>query len=269
MPYAKNKRRRSASASGRAVKRFNQGRTFRTVRKRVAAAPRGLSNMRKMIKNVQLSQAETNYKTLAITSSGMNHDSIYSFPIWGPLASVFPTQGTGDDQRVGDRITARSIKVRMCITIPYDRQNTKLKLYYLPYNSDQGNPTTASQLFNNITGNTMLDPINFKRWKGIKYLGMYRPRDNDAKSWVTQGGHQVPEDPPADRAASNSATIYINKTINLNRKCWFQDGTDQQPSNFRENGTILILPYATTNTSTLDTVITGMEGAYTLYYKDL
>ena len=262
------KRTRSASRS-RMVKRFNRGRSFRTVRKRVPAAPRGLSNMRKMIKNVQLSQAETNYKSLSVTSSGMNHDNIYSFPVWGPLASVFPTQGTGDDQRVGDRITASSIKVRLCMSIPWDRKNVKVKMYYLPYNSDQGNPTTYASLFNNITGNSLLDPINFKRWKGIRYLGMYTPRDNDAGSYRIVNTSSSADAPEADQIAGNTASIVINKTIKLNRKAWFQDSSDQQPSNFRENGTILLLPYATTNTSTLDTVVLSMEGAYTLYYKDL
>ncbi|AXH73612.1 MAG: putative capsid protein [Cressdnaviricota sp.] len=265
MPYA-SKRKRSSSR-GRMVKRFNRGRTFRTVRRRVPAAPRGLSNMRKMIKNVQLSQAETNYKSLAVTSSGMNHDKIYAFPLWGPLASIFPTQGTGDDQRVGDRITASSVKIRLCMDVPWDRKNVKVKLYYLPYNSDQGDPTSYSSLFNNITGNSLLDPINFKRWKGIKYLGMYRPQDKDASVYQTLANQQGA--PGATHLATNTASIVINKTLKMNRKCWFQDGSDQQPSNLRENGTLLVLPYATTNTAITDTIIEKMEGAYTLYYKDL
>jgi len=267
MPYA-SKRKRSSSR-GRMVKRFNKGRTFRTVRRRVPAAPRGLSNMRKMIKSVQLSQAETNYKSLSVTSSGMNHDGIYSFPLWGPLDSIFPTQGAGDDQRVGERITASSVKIRLAMDVPWDRKNCKVKLYYLPYNSDQGTPTNYGSLFNNITGNSMLDPINFKRWKGIRYLGMYRPRDNDAGYWRNLPSSVNVGDPPATRLASNTASIYINKTINLNRKCWFNDSSDQQPTNLKENGTILVLPYATTNTATTDTIVTKMEGAYTLYYKDL
>ena len=267
MPYA-SKRKRSSSRP-RMVKRFNRGRTFRTVRKRVPAAPRGLSNMRKMIRNVQLSQAETNYRSLQITGSAMAHDSIKTFPIWGPLASVFPTQGTADDERVGDRITASTLKIRLALTVPWDRKNVKVKMYYLPYNSDQGDPTSYNQLFNNITGNSMLDPINFKRWKGIRYLGMYRPADNDAATFRVVNTSSSSDLPEADQIASNSATILINKTIKINRKCWFQDATDQQPSNFRENGTILLLPYATQNTTTLDNVILSMEGAYTLYYKDL
>jgi len=265
MPYPR-KRARSVSR-GRAVKRFNQGRSFRTVRRRVPAAPRGLSNMRKMIKNVQLSQVETKYNSLSVTSSGMNHDGIYSFPIWGPLNSVFPGQGIEDNKRVGDRITTSSIKVRLAMDVPWDRKNVKVKLYYLPYNSDQGNPTSYGSLFQNITGNSMLDPINFKRWKGIQYLGSYKPRDNDAGPFYTYPGNESA--PSASHLASNTATIVVNKTIKMNRKAWFNDTADIQPSNFRENGTILVLPYASTNTAVTDKIIEKMEGAYTLYYKDL
>lgn len=229
---------------------------YRSTYKRVPAAPRGLSNMKKMIKNVQLSQAETNYKSLSVTSSGMNHDGIYSFPLWGPLDSIFPVQGTDDDQRVGDRITATSIKIRLALDVPWDRKNCKVKLYYLPYNSDQGTPTNYGSLFNNITGNSMLDPINFKRWKGIRYLGMYRPRDKDASVYFTYPHADTA--PAAAHLATNTASIVINKTINLNRKCWFNDASDQQPTNLKENGTILILPYATTNTATTDTIVTSM-----------
>ncbi len=41
------------------------------------------------------------------------------------------------------------------------------------------------------------------------------------------------------------------------------------PSNIKENGCLLILPYATINTSTNDNLVLGMEGAATMYYKDL
>lgn len=263
------KRKYETIKTGKRSYKIRRVRQFRTTRRRTPRAPRGLANMRSMIRNVQLSQAETNFKTLAVASAAMNHDTIYSFPIWGPLGSVFPVQGTTDHQRIGDRITAMSMKIRMCITIPWDRQNVKLKMYYLPYNSDQGDPTDKAQLFHSLVGNTMVDPIQFKTWKGIQYLGTYRPKDNDAKSWVTQGGHQVPDDPPANRLASNDATIYVNKTIKFNRRAWFRDAVGSQPMNFKENGTILILPYASTNTATTDTVVRAMEGAYTLYYKDL
>ena len=251
------------------VKKARRMAKYRSVNKRVPAAPRGLSNMRKMIRSVQLSQAETKYKTGSFSVVNLTHDSIKSLPIWSSSASVFPTQGDAQNERVGDRITATSIKVRMSIDIPWDRKNTKIKMYYLPYNSDQGDPETYGHLFNNVTGNSMLDPINFKRWKGIRYLGMYTPKDNDAGSYRIVNTSSSADAPEANQMAGNTATIYVNRTIKLNRKAWFQDASNTQPTNFRENGTILVMPYASTNTSTLDNVVAKIEGAYTLYYKDL
>lgn len=262
------KRKYEQVKTGKNSYKIRRIRRFRTTTKRVPAAPRGLANMRKMIRNVQLSQAETKYNTISLTNSNLKHDSITEFPIWGSgVTSVFPVQGLDDKNRVGDRLTASSIRVRMSIDIPWDRKNTKVKLYYIPYNSDQGNPTSYSQLFNSVTGNSMLDPINFKRWKGIQYLGLYTPRDKDASVYFT---YENNEDPPgASTLASNTATIYVNRTIKMNRKAWFNDATDTQPSNFKENGSILMLPYASTNTSTLDTIVNAVECSYTLYYKDL
>jgi len=37
----------------------------------------------------------------------------------------------------------------------------------------------------------------------------------------------------------------------------------------KENGSILLLPYATINTATTDNVIISGEGAFTVYYKDI
>jgi len=238
-------------------------------KKLVRSAPKTMANMTKLIKNIQLKEQETNYKTLAVAIPALAHDSINEYKMWSSTTSVFPAQGTSDGGRIGDRIFPKGIRVRMCLDVPYDRGNVKVKAYYLPYNSDQGDPTVKAQLFHDVVGNTRLDPIQFKRWKGIKYLGTFTPRDLEAKTWVTQGGHQVPDDPPANRVSSNTATIYINRFIKINKKVWFNADGSIQPSNLKENGSILLLPYASKNTTTGDDVILASEGAFTLYYKDI
>tara|TARA_B110001450_G_C17633711_1_gene486301 strand:+ start:225 stop:1010 length:786 start_codon:yes stop_codon:yes gene_type:complete len=238
-------------------------------KKLVRAAPKTMQNMTKLIKDIQLKEQETNYRTTAIAIPIMNHDSIHEFKMWSSTTSVFPTQGTSDGGRIGDRIFPKGIRVRMCLDVPYDRRNVKVKAYYLPYNSDQGDPTDKAQLFHNVVGNTRCDPLQFKRWKGIKYLGTFKPRDNDSTNWVTQGGHQVPELPAAAWVSSNTATIYINRFVKINKKVWFNADGSQQPSNLKENGSILLLPYCSKNTLVSDNVILASEGAFTLYYKDI
>lgn len=256
MPYKKSYRKKRYSRKA-------------TVSKRVKAAPRSMAKLAKTIKAIQLKEQETNYKTIQPAIPALLHDSINEFRMWSSTTSVFPSQGTGDGGRIGDRIYPKGIRVRMCLDVPYDRMNVKVKVYYLPYNSDQGSPTTYANLYHNVVGNSRVDPIQFKRWKGIKYLGTYKPRDMDAKNWVTQGGHQVPELPSTAWTSSNTATIYINKFIPINRKVWFINDASIQPSNLKENGSILLVPYASTNTLATDNVILSGEGAFTLYYKDI
>lgn len=236
-------------------------------KKMVAAAPRQLSQMTKLIKDIQLRESETNYKTIKPTINALDHNSITEFNLWSSGASVFPNQGTSDGERIGDRIYARSIRVRMCLDLPYDRRNVKVKMYYLPYNSDQGDPVDKAQLFHNVVNNTRLDPIQFKRWKGIKYLGTFTPKDLGASLFRTG-----PDDeglPASTTVATNTATIYVNRTIKLNRKVWFKSDSSIQPSNLKEKGSILVLPYASVNTAGSDNVILSGQASFTLYFKDL
>jgi len=242
--------------------------TKRMTSKLVPSAPKSMSNMVKLIRKIQLNEQETNYKTIQPTIGELKHDSIHAFPMWSSAASVFPAQGTTDGSRIGDRIYPKGIRVRMCLDVPFDRNNVKVKAYYLPYNSDQGDPTNYATLFHNVVGNSRVDPIQFKRWKGIKYLGTYKPRDMDANFMTQTTVHNL-ADPPANEISANTASIYINRFIKLNRKVWFNSDSSTQPSNLKENGVILLLPYATINTAATDNVILSGEGAFTLYYKDI
>ena len=239
-----------------------------TVSKRVRAAPRSMAKLAKTIKAIQLKEQETNYKTIQPSIGALKHDSINEFRMWSSSTSVFPSQGTGDGNRIGDRIYPKGIRVRMCLDVPFDRNNVKVKVYYLPYNSDQGAPTTYANLFHNVVGNSRVDPIQFKRWKGIKYLGTYKPRDMDANFMTQTTVHNL-SDPPANEISANTASIYINKFIPINRKVWFLNDASIQPSNLKENGSILLLPYATINTATSDNVILSGQAAFTVYYKDI
>ena len=105
-----------------------------------------------------MKQSETKYKSRDLSYGAMNHDSIVKIPIWDKDAifqpkSILPQQGITDATRIGDRIMASKIKLRLHFDIPYDRQNVKLKLYFLEYNSDQGTPTDYATFFHNVTGN--------------------------------------------------------------------------------------------------------------------
>lgn len=240
--------------------------------KRVKSAPKTKSNLVSLIKRIQLNQSETKYKSRDLTYGIMKHGSINILPIYDKDAilgavSIFPQQGINDASRIGDRIVCQKIKLRLQLDVPWDRRNMKVKVFFIEYNSDQGSPNTYNQLFHEITGNPLLDPIQFKRWgKSIRYLGTYYPMTERTPFFTYPGAEGAPG---ANTTASNTGTVIINKDIMFKRKVCFTGDTAMTPSNTKENGHLLIIPYATANTSGNDNVVLSADGVATLYYKDL
>ena len=66
---------------------------------------RPVVNLVKLIKAVNLKQAETKYKTITNTVNNLFHDTLTDFQIWDSSgsANIFPAQGTTDADRLGDR----------------------------------------------------------------------------------------------------------------------------------------------------------------------
>lgn len=123
--------------------------------------------------------------------------------------TIFPSQGLGDGERNGDEIYVKGIMVRMIFQIPHDRRNTKFKLWYVPYNSVQGNLAVAADFMHVSANNTMLDFIQTDRWKGIKYIGQYRC---SAADMIT---------------GSQDKIVMVKKWIPINRKVTFISDASQ------------------------------------------
>lgn len=219
-----------------------------------------VNNLRSFVRKVIGNQKETKYRTKASSSNvGYKHDLVsVGSTVWETGATgsnnIWPNQGTDDNQRVGDEIYAKGLMVRGMLQVPYDRRTVKVDVYWLPYNSAQGDPTSdaasAGDLFHPVSGNKLLDPVQIRRWPGLIKLGRYCCR-------------------ATDQAMSNGLdkTITFQKYISLGKKINFC-GTSQIPSNMPELGRILLVPYDTISTSTLDTVITRSEIATTLYFTE-
>lgn len=227
----------------------------------------------KLIKSVNIKNSESKYKTLTANYPAMVHGNIYKNDLWSSSVSIFPSQNSTDAGRIGDRVIAQGVMLRMIFDVPWDRKNVKLKCFYLPYNSDQGDPTTYTDLFHNVTGESRLDPLQKKRFPGIKYLGTYQIEPERAPYYTYSAGTQVPD---SDEISSNTGSICIKKWLPMyNKKVYMKADASNQPSNLKEYGSILILPYATMNTSKDgvilpgDTIILNGKMTATLYFKDL
>lgn len=217
------------------------------------------SNLVKLIKGININMAERKYRSRTVESGGMFHNSVYQFHGWGQTGTVLdcmPFPGTTDSNRVGDRCYIEGIMLRATFAVAGDRRNTILNLYWVPHNSDQGDP--SSQLFHNVTGSTLVDPVQKKRFPKAKKLGTYRILPS--LQWYLGSNPEVSE---------NTGTITVNKFIPINKKVFFNADADNIPTNLNEYGTLCICPYQNWKTLTTDQIITGGDINMTLYFKDI
>lgn len=233
---------------------------FRKMNASKVIAKKKRSNLVSLIKQINIKQAERKYKSTTVTTGEMFHNQIYEFHIWGGSGvtafDALPGQGNNDATRIGDRILLEGYKVRAIFQIPGDRKTTMVSIYWVPHNSDQGTP--SSDLLHNVTGNTLIDPMQKKRYPGAKLIGKYRckPVDSmeDAGSWAT---------------AQNSMPIYCSFWIPINKKVFFIADASTTPSNLKEYGTICIAPYHTYSALATDNIVVDAQLNATAYFKDL
>lgn len=236
------------------------------------STPKKTTDLIKLIKQVNIKEAEVKYKTTGFAWGALKHDNIYHQSLWSSSATIFPGQGSTDSSRIGDRIISQGIRLRAHFDVPWDRKNVKLKLFYVQYNSDQGNPTDYGSFFHNLIGSSRLDPIQKKRWPGVKFLGEYQIEPERAPYYTYSSGDQTPA---SNVISSNTGTIFINKWIPMKKKLYFKADASTSVTNLKENGAILAIPYASKNTYAGDGEVTGDnlilagEMSATLYYKDV
>lgn len=209
-----------------------------------------------MIKSVLLGMAETNYKSHDVKGSSFTHNTLARHDLWNintsDANSIFPAIGDGDANRSGDMIQATGIKIRGIFEVPNDRFNMKMKVWFVQWNTSDGTITTQNEFFHNIAGNIMLDPIQNKRFRSVKYLGTIKCRSTD-----TQAG------------SAQTKTVLFNRWLKMNKKIYFKNDASEVPTNMKEYGSLLFAPYDTISSATTDTVVANSELTYTLYYKDI
>jgi len=234
---------------------------FRKMNSSKLIAKKKRSNLVSLIKSINIKETEMKYKSGTTSLGNALHNNIYQVHAWsspgtGTNLNILPSQGVNDSTRIGDRIFAKGIMLRCCFQTVGDRLNTKIKVFWLPHNSEQGDP--SSDLFHNVTGSVMVDPVQKKRYPGIKYLGMHRVKAADI-SFLTSG----------TTVSANNNDITFSKFIPMNKKVWFKADASNVPTNLKEYGTFIFCFYHNQGALITDVVMTGGDVNATLYYKDL
>ena len=149
-------------------------------RKRRASAP-ARRNLVKLIKRTVMKKTELKEKFQNASKTEMYHNCFYSGTpintgfVWPMNASaVMPTQGVGEDQRVGDEIYISGFRVRMLIGQKADRPNVNWR--YFVFSVPKGSSIQYNNWFSANTGNVMLDDPNRDFVKTLA-TGVWRPNE--------------------------------------------------------------------------------------------
>lgn len=152
----------------------------RTSRKR-KSAPATRRRLVALIKKTVMKKTELKEKTQDAGKTEIYHNCFYSGTlintgfVW-PLNSsnLMPTQGTADNQRVGDEIYISGFKVRMLVGQKADRPNVNWR--YLVLSVPKGSSITYANWFQVVRSNVMLDDPNRDFVKTLAQ-GIWRPNE--------------------------------------------------------------------------------------------
>lgn len=145
-------------------------------RKGVKRPTNSRARLTKLIKSVVMRKAEPKVKRANFGKMELNHNT---FTVGGGVmllndATLMPTQGVGDNQRVGDQINITAFKIKALFGQKGDRPNVSFRYWVL--SAPKGTSPTYANFFINITGNILLDDPNMDTVTVLK-TGIMRPNE--------------------------------------------------------------------------------------------
>lgn len=224
----------------------------------------------RVAKNVMMSLAENKVRDRSIVPtpgalSSYYHNTLYFCQLHNSALTtehLLPTaiaQGDENFQRNGREIYSTGFRVKGVLDIPFDRRNTKVKIFLVESNSNQG--SLNSMMFHTgggTTGNLMLDRINTERFPTVKLLRTLRLKARDL--YVERG----------ELTDSGSVgSLYYDIWIPFKRKLTYKDAGGWCPlTGAKEQVQLVYLFYDAAETLTTDAVCTRCEQLVTIYYRD-
>lgn len=221
----------------------------RYTKKLTRAAPIALSDTKKLIKSVILKTAETKYKSLSIPKAELFHNVPNS--LGTNIMSVMPSQNDTDGGRTGDEIYTQGFKFRLMFGSKHDRPNVTYRCFVVKYQNDlSGWANDYNKFFHNITGNSLLDPVQYKRFKVLK---TFKLRSKGTSMEVGEAGKEF----------VRTKEFWVP----LRKKLKFTADAENKIANMPEDVNIIVCAYDAYGTLITDN-IAYCQGACTLYYKD-
>ncbi|AKV62267.1 putative capsid protein [Callinectes sapidus associated circular virus] len=113
------------------VRRFNKGRYTKRSRSRMT-----VNTVKKIAKSVVMRKVEPKHKSFNTGKYELYHNTFNTYRI--NTDNQMPAEGTGDDQRIGDRIYTTGFKLRLLLGQKSDRPNVTFKIYVMKVPKGQG-----------------------------------------------------------------------------------------------------------------------------------
>lgn len=238
MPY---KRKRSASTYK--SRKFRRATPYRRPRFTSRLASR--KSISRIARRVVMSAAEDKEKTASHGKVELNHNTLSAIAhLNSPSSTYMPGQGSGDTQRVGDKIYARGFNVHLLCGQKRDRPNITWRIICVAQRSGSGVLNYAG-LFKNVSGNGMLDEINTDKVTVLyqKYLKPLKCLDN-----VSVEVPPVGEDFPAAKEYTFTRKIFIP------RKKMYKFEEDGSMVHNDKDIFMYVIPYDAYGTLTTDNI---------------
>jgi len=128
----------------------------------------------KRVKRVMFKTCESKSKGTNHQKAELYHNQPASIMHLNDQTISVPSQGVGDNMRVGDQINISGYKIRMLIGQKADRPNVTFKYWVVA--APRGATYSYQAFFRNVTGNALLDQMNTDFVKILK-SGTWKPHD--------------------------------------------------------------------------------------------
>lgn len=176
MPKRRASRRPRGSAFKRRRPAYRRKRFMNRNISRIARAVVLRASERKM-KQLSWGKTELFHNSVNPTVLGVYHGNMVHLNAYNKM----PSKGDDEDQRNGDQVIMRGWKIRMLLGAKADRPNITYRIIVVACRLGL---TNYSSLFDNTTGNALLDPVNTNQ-NTILFQKYYKPNKGMVSSTVT------------------------------------------------------------------------------------
>ena len=220
--------------------------------------PTSRGTFNKRVLQVIKKTAEPKYVHTNISSlTTLYHNSFNLVYIYQRNAdnSPWPMQGDGINQRNGNEIYGKGFMLRGSFCFAGDRRGTTLR-FYLAHPKENNIPLTYDNVFQNITDNVALDPLDKSKYPSSKFIGTYKVPYRSAPTISIDGTFELID-----------TNVLIKKWIPFNKKIIFNPGT-RAPTQLNEYLQIVFTVYDHNSALETDMLIKSTDLCVSFYYSD-